>query len=160
MRTLIDREGAGASLWRIALKKRKIFISSSQSADVNVTPLIDVVLVLLIIFMVVSPLVNDKLATQLAETSTTAVFQPDPNQLVVRIDREGVIKINDDAIPDEIYVNTLREKLGGRVSRDKLVFFDADDAAGYGRLVNALDGAKQAGATTLGFVMPEAKSGK
>lgn len=79
---------------------------------------------------------------------------------MVRIDRDGVIKVNYATIPDEIYVNTLREKLGGRVSGDKLVFFDADDAAGYGRLVNALDGAKQAGATTLGFVMREAKSGK
>lgn len=76
----MDGEGTGASLRRFALKKRKIFVSSSQSADVNVTPLIDVVLVLLIIFMVVSPLVNDKLSTQLAETSTAAVFQPDPSQ--------------------------------------------------------------------------------
>ncbi len=86
--------------------------------------------------------------------------QPDPTQIVVRIDREGAIKINDDAITSDTYVRALRERLLGRASGSKLVLFDANDAAGYGQLVNALDGAKQAGAITLGFVMPESKDGK
>jgi biopolymer transport protein ExbD len=80
------------------VKRRKIFLPVPQSPEVNVTPLIDIVLVLLIIFMVVSPLVDQNLSTQLAETATAVVHQPDPSQIVVRIDPDGAIKINDDAI--------------------------------------------------------------
>ncbi len=140
------------------MKRRKILVSVPRSPDVNVAPLIDVVLVLLIIFMVVSPLVNDKLATQLAETTTAAEAQPDPTQIVVHIDRKGIVKINRDAITPDKYVNALRERLSGRSPSSKIVLFDADDSAGYGRLVNPLDGAKQAGAVTLAFVIPEAKT--
>jgi len=145
---------------RFAVKKRKILVSIPQTPEVNVTPLIDVVLVLLIIFMVVSPIVNDRLSTQLAETTTAVNARPDPMQIVVRIDRDGAIKINDDAIAADTYVNALRERLLRRGADNKLVLFDADDGAGYGKLVNALDGAKQAGAITLGFVMPESRADK
>ncbi len=140
------------------MKRRKIPVSVPRLPDVNVTPLIDVVLVLLIIFMVVSPLVNDKLATQLAETITAAEAQPDPTQIVVHIDREGIVKINHDAITPDKYVNALRERLLRHPTGSKIVLFDADDSASYNRLVNALDGAKQAGAVTLAFVNPEAKA--
>jgi biopolymer transport protein TolR len=142
------------------LKKRRILLPVPQSADVNVTPLIDIVLVLLIIFMVVSPLVNEKLLTQLAETISAMDARPDPTQIVVRLDRDGAIKINNDTITPDTYVNALRERLLRRGAGNKLVLFDADDAAGYGKLVNALDGARQAGAVTLGFVMPESKADK
>lgn len=111
--------------------------------------------------MVVSPLVNERLSTQLAETMTDVdEARPDPTRIVVRLDRDGAIKINNDTITPDTYVNVLHERLLSRGPGNKLVLFDADDAAGYGKLVNALDGAKQAGAVTLGFVMPEPKADK
>lgn len=142
------------------MRKRKILISVAPSPEVNVTPLIDIVLVLLIIFMVISPLANEKLSTRLAETVSSVEYHPDPTQIVVHLDKDGAIKINGDSVPLDTYTSILREKLRNRKSEDKLILFDANDAAGYGQFVAVLDGAKQAGAMTLGFVMPEAKSGE
>ena len=123
---------------------------SQPNGDINVTPLVDVVLVLLIIFMVVTPLLEKdiKIALPAMEKIEDPKEIP-PDQLVVKVIASGDFELNGTKIAPERYVPELTQKLATR--SDKTVFVLADDAASYSRLVAALDGAKAAGAKTLGM---------
>ena len=122
-------------------------------ADLNVTPLVDVVLVLLIIFMVVTPLLEKTIGVQLPSTEKPEVM-PDtvPDQTVVRSAADGEFTLNDESVR----ADDLQAAIQGRMDRigkvaDRIVFFVSDDAAPYPALVRALDAARKAGATTLGM---------
>jgi len=125
---------------------------SAPNGEINVTPLVDVVLVLLIIFMVVTPLLEKDLAVQLPSTEKVEeVKDIPPDQLVVRVAIDGQMQINGNPVDPAAYVDTLKARVAAR--SDKTVFIVADDKANYGKLVLALDGAKAAGATTLGMAI-------
>jgi biopolymer transport protein TolR len=134
------------------VKSRGVVIkpASAPNGEINVTPLVDVVLVLLIIFMVVTPLLEKDIQISLPTTEKMEeVKDIPPDQLIVKIAADGKLELNGSAIDPNAYVATMREKLQARA--DKTVFILADDQANYARLVLALDGAKAAGATTLGM---------
>ncbi len=133
---------------------KKFFIRSTThtNGDINVTPLVDVVLVLLIIFMVVTPLLEKDIPISMPSTEKVEdVREVPPDQLVVHIASNGDLKINSDVVTPEQYFEKLKAKLDSKGPSDKIVFIVADDQANYARLVSALDGAKRAGATTLGM---------
>lgn len=122
------------------------------SSDINVTPLVDVVLVLLIIFMVVTPLLEKDINVRVPSTEKVDQVDEVPqDQLVVRINAKGELRLNEELLPQDQYVEKLRAKLEPRASVDKVVFVVPDDDANYGAVVTALDGAKKAGAQTLGM---------
>jgi biopolymer transport protein ExbD/biopolymer transport protein TolR len=127
--------------------------SIPPNSDINVTPLVDVVLVLLIIFMVVTPLLEKDIEVRIPETEDIPVEQmpEDNSQLIVKLDADGSYSINTDPIAEGEYVNKLRRMLAVKKKEDRIVFFVADDKANYGKLVAAFDGAKQAGAFVLGM---------
>jgi biopolymer transport protein ExbD len=120
---------------------------------INVTPLVDVVLVLLIIFMVVMPLLERQLAVRIPaeEQAQTEDDQP-PDQIVVRLERSGDLRINGQLVAASDYVKTLAARLAVRTPADRIVFVTPDDEAQYKKLVEALDGARAAGAQTLGML--------
>ena len=120
------------------------------NSDINVTPLVDVVLVLLIIFMVVTPLLDKMLRVRVPDAEQTEQYeQPQTPQIVVSVRKDGHILINSEEVDDAGYVQRLRRVLAARVAGDRLVFFSAEDDALYQRLVVALDGARQAGAEIM-----------
>ncbi len=120
------------------------------NSDINVTPLVDVVLVLLIIFMVVTPLLDKMLRVRVPDAEQTEQYeQPTATQIVVSVNKEGKLLLNNEEVPDDQYVQRLRRVLAARSPGDRLVFFSADDKALYPRLVFALDGARQAGAEIM-----------
>ena len=120
------------------------------NSDINVTPLVDVVLVLLIIFMVLTPLAEKMLRVRVPDAEQQEQQElPPQTQLVVSVSAEGEIAINSEKVPDAGYVERLKRVLAARSPGDRLVFFAADDKALYPRLVAALDGARQAGAEIL-----------
>jgi biopolymer transport protein ExbD/biopolymer transport protein TolR len=127
--------------------------STPPNSDINVTPLVDVVLVLLIIFMVVTPLLEKDIEVRIPETEDVPMEEmpQDNNQLIVKIDADGSYSINTDPIAPDAYVEKLKRMLGAKKKEDRVVFFVADDKANYGKLVAAFDGAKQAGAFVLGM---------
>jgi biopolymer transport protein ExbD len=140
-----------------APKTLSIKAISRANADINVTPLVDVVLVLLIIFMVVTPLLEKDIGIQVPKTEK--IEQPEdvpPDQLVVNVDASGNFTLNSQKVEAAEYVEKLRAVLTGRADGKKVVFVLADDAAPYARLVAALDGAKQAGAQTLAMTAESA----
>jgi biopolymer transport protein ExbD len=136
------------------LNSRKFHVKggSQPNSDINVTPLVDVVLVMLIIFMVLTPLLEKDIAVRMPATEEV-IDQSEipPDQLVVRIEPNGDLTINSEKVPKDEYVDRLSAILKRKKQNDKVVFVVADDKASYGRLVGALDGAKQAGAETLGM---------
>ena len=127
---------------------------AQPNSEINVTPLVDVVLVLLIIFMVVTPLLEKDIVVRVPDTEVEQEpTPPDPNdqQLVVQLDKDGGYSINTEKIAPADYVTRLKRMLAAKKADDKVVFFMADDATNYGRLIAALDGAKAAGAKVLGM---------
>jgi biopolymer transport protein ExbD len=137
-------------------KKKKSFVSPGgrPNSDINVTPLVDVVLVLLIIFMVVTPLLEKDIEVRVPDNEEVKTDPQDvpPDQLVVQLNEQGQITINTHPVAGKDYVDELKKILAGKKSDDKLVFFMADDKTNYGLLVQALDGARQAGADPLGMM--------
>jgi biopolymer transport protein TolR len=120
------------------------------NSDINVTPLVDVVLVLLIIFMVVTPLLDKMLRVRVPDAEQNEQYdQPPAPQIVVSVAKEGDLLINNEKVPDGDYTTRLRRALAARPAGDRLVFFAADEEALYQRLVLALDGARQAGAEIM-----------
>ncbi len=132
------------------LRKFHVDVPAQPKSDINVTPLVDVVLVLLIIFMVVTPLLDKMLRVRVPDATEQEQQQPQDNtQVVVSVDPDGNIAINSDKIPDQQYVDRLAHIMSARSHGDRLVFFTADDKAKYPRVVMALDGARKAGAEIL-----------
>ena len=121
-------------------------------AEINVTPLVDVVLVLLIIYMVVTPLIARHFTVQVPpEEKTKAVDVPkDDEQLVVRMDEKGVITLNSEVVD----IEELKRKLvlAFNAKAEDVVFFDAHSSLPYGEAVKVMDLARGAGAVTVGIV--------
>ena len=134
-------------------KKFAVQLGGRPNSDINITPLVDVVLVLLIIFMVVTPLLEKDLEVRvpsMEQVEVTAEVPPD--QLVVGVSPEGKLSLNTEEIAPADYESRLARALAAKKPGDRLVFFLADDKSPYGVLVSALDGARRAGAETLGMM--------
>ena len=119
--------------------------------QMNVTPLVDVVLVLLIIFMVVTPLLSKQFWLQLPkQEETRAETAPENDSVVLTVRRDGALEINGAAIPKE----ALRDKVARAMAArpDKVVYFDASDDAPYAMTVDAMDLARQGGAKTIAIL--------
>ncbi|MBN1208313.1 MAG: biopolymer transporter ExbD [Myxococcaceae bacterium] len=145
----------------MAYKKRQwVKPQTPPNSDINVTPLVDVVLVLLIIFMVLTPLLEKDIEVRVPETEVEAT-PPDTNdQLVVQLSENGDIKINAEEMPNlEEFINRLKRMLAAKAREERVVFFMADDKANYGKLIGVMDGAKSAGAVVLGMTTEELPQG-
>ncbi len=119
--------------------------------EINITPLIDVLLVLLIIFMVLTPFLQLGFESQLPPTApATATHQ---EQLIVRIDGAGSLFINRRQVLASAFTAELRSLLQGRENR--LVFFAADGELPYERVTDFLESVRSAGAENLGIVFDD-----
>jgi len=120
-------------------------------SDINITPLVDVVLVLLIIFMVMTPTMLKELSLVVPEKSDVQVANPTTSeQVIVAVTRENKITVNQEPIDEAALADRIHDLMAART--DKLVFFDIDDEADYGEVVHVMDTARGAGAKTLGMM--------
>lgn len=123
------------------------------NSEINVTPLVDVVLVLLIIFMVVTPLLEKEIEVKVpTNEQVPEQIEVPQDQIVIQLNAKGDISLNTRPIADQSLVDELQKALQGKASGEKLIFISADEKANYGKLVSILDRAKQAGAETLGMM--------
>jgi|GEM_PF-685739 len=124
------------------------------NSNMNVAPLVDVVLVLLIVFMVLTPLLEKNIAVQISENSLVESIEDMPEgQLLVSLDKTGRLYLNQQNVEDKDYVLRLRSVLAARNNpAERVVFFSADGQANYEKVVFALEGARQAGAVALGML--------
>ena len=119
-------------------------------SEINITPLVDVVLVLLIIFMVMTPVLLKKLDLNVPEKVDTDVQVTASEQLVVSVAADSSVSINKEPVPRDELGAKLSELLQSR--RDKVVFFDVDDTANYADVVAVMDVTRGAGAKVLGIM--------
>ena len=125
--------------------------------EMNVTPLVDVVLVLLIIFMVIAPALSKQFGVHIPnEPKDAAPSSSGDTPLVVSVNKEGEFRINKEVILDDDFSRRLQRALAAR--GDRKVFFDADDDAEYGRAVKALDLARSGGAASIAVMTSAAKN--
>jgi len=120
--------------------------------QMNVTPLVDVVLVLLIIFMVITPLLAKTFwihtPKQEKEEVEARELQEDPMPpLVLRVGTDRSLQLNGSAVAYEELPERLRRVFAART--DHILFFDADDGAAYGFVVQVMDQAREGGAVTI-----------
>ncbi len=122
------------------------------NGDINVTPFVDVVLVLLIIFMVTAPLMLQGMDVNLPETTTQPIRMPNA-PLVLTVTKDGQYSLARKIIPLAELQSKLEAVFDARGSKE--VFLRADEAAPYGVVVQAMAAARRAGATRLGIVTEE-----
>ena len=118
-------------------------------SDINVTPFVDVMLVLLIIFMVTAPMMMEGVDVSLPEATAKPLNVPQ-DQLVITIDRDQRIHINDFNVEPDYLSEKLAAILENRT--DKNVYFKADKEVSYGFVVKIMADIKAAGVEKLGMV--------
>ena len=123
--------------------------SDRLMSDINVTPFVDVMLVLLIIFMVTAPMMVQGVDVALPEVSATPMVT-DKENLTVTIDREANVYINDFQVSVDFLKEKLEKILAGKTDRE--VFFRADKEVAYGVVVSVMAEIKAAGVDKLGMV--------
>jgi biopolymer transport protein ExbD len=126
-------------------------LSRSQSS-INVTPLIDVLLVLLIIFMVVTPILTKAMESDIPQK----VDQPLPaeyteKQLVVRVTADGRVMLNREEVGLSSLPSRLRDVFTQRGGK-RVIFLDADNSVFYGTVVEVMDLCRDGGVETIGVV--------
>ena len=121
-------------------------------SDINITPLVDVVLVLLIIFMVMTPLMLKDLPVNVPQKADTQLTPPPVTveQVVLHIDDQGKIDINKEPVSEDELANKVRNVYANR--REKIMFFNVDDKANYGFTTHIMDICRGAGVKVLGIM--------
>lgn len=125
------------------------FSSYKPLSDINVTPFVDVMLVLLIIFMVAAPLMMVGVPLQLPRTSATKVAPP-KEPLVISIDKDGKLFIRKDAVAEEELIVRLTEIHA--VEPDSVVYVRGDKTLEYGRIMQVMGLVGQAGYGKISLV--------
>ncbi len=118
-------------------------------SEINVTPFVDVVLVLLIIFMVTAPMMQQGVDVDLPETTTQPLRMQD-EPLILSIQKEGKYYLGRSEVPVDELQAKLEAIFDGRDSKE--IFLRADSEAPYGVVVKGLAAARAAGASKLGMV--------
>ena len=123
-------------------------------ADINVVPLIDIVLVLLIIFMVITPLIVKEMDLNLPDESTVAEDPEEiPKEQVVMVMAANTdTYVNKELIPRDQLEGRLKAVFQGRPYEERVLFFDAEDFSNYGETVRVLDIARGAGVVKVGLI--------
>ena len=125
-------------------------------ADINVTPLVDVMLVLLIIMMLVAPLLQQGVTLRLPTATNTTDKPETQGQTVVSIGRDKQFYLNSRPIPEGTLATKVNEILENQ--KEKIVLIKADEEVEYGAVMSAMDQLRQAGIEDIGLVTERKKS--
>lgn len=125
-------------------------------SDINVTPLVDVVLVLLIIFMVITPVVQMGYLVRVPPKAP-ANLPPSAvqDQIILRLQPDNHMYINKDEVPADQFPNRIREVMHGNTS--KMVFFQGSPDVDYEATMKFLDSARAAGCKNIGIIVEQAQ---
>jgi len=131
--------------------------TQSALADINITPLVDVVLVLLIIFMVTAPVLQSGIDVSVPKTRT--VREITEERLVITINKDQRVFLGSDAININEIAKMLRQKI--RDPRHQFIFVRADENVTFGAFATVMDAVKQAGIGNVSIVtQPIENAGK
>jgi biopolymer transport protein TolR len=142
----------------MALAKRDE--GSKVNSDINVTPMVDVMLVLLIIFMVITPMLQKGVSVDLAMVNNPTTM-PDADKedaLLVAVNREGKVFFGTDPIAVDQLTQKVKDRLANKAGGSR-VFIKADARAHFGWVVEVVDNVRAAGVDQLGLLTEQRKQG-
>jgi biopolymer transport protein ExbD/biopolymer transport protein TolR len=128
------------------------------NSNINVTPMVDVMLVLLIIFMVITPMLQKGVSVDLAKVNSPEAM-PDADKedaLIVAVMRDGKIFFGNDQINPDQLTQKIKDRISNRTN--KIVFVRADARAKYGSVVEVVDNVRSAGVDDLGLLTEQKKN--
>jgi biopolymer transport protein TolR len=129
------------------------------NSNINVTPMVDVMLVLLIVFMVITPMLQHGVSVDMAKVNSP-IPMPDADKedaLLVAVMRDGQIFFGTDKVTADQLTEKVKDRLANKV--DKRVFIKADARARYGNVVDVVDNVRSAGVDDVGLLTEQKKTG-
>jgi biopolymer transport protein TolR len=129
------------------------------NSEINVTPMVDVMLVLLIIFMVVTPMLQKGVSVDKAEVNNPAPMEDADKEdaMLVSITRDGQVYFGSDQISPDSLTTKVKERLASNV-QNKQVYVKADRRARFGAVVQVVDAVRAAGVDDLGLLTDQKKT--
>ena len=140
----------------MALNKRNEGVK--VNSNINVTPMVDVMLVLLIIFMVITPMLQKGVTVDLAKVNNPQQM-PDADKedaLIVAVMRNGEVFFGNDRIASDQLTNKIKDRIANR--QNKIVYLRADARAKYKAVVDVVDNVRAAGVDDLGLLTDQKKN--
>jgi biopolymer transport protein ExbD len=128
------------------------------NSNINVTPMVDVMLVLLIIFMVITPMLQKGISVDMAKTNSPTPM-PDADKedsLLVAVSHDGKVYFGSDQINPDDLTGKVKDRLANKA--DKKVFIKADARARYGKVVEVVDDIRSAGVDDVGLLTEQKKT--
>jgi biopolymer transport protein ExbD/biopolymer transport protein TolR len=137
------------------MKKMK---AADPVADINVTPMVDVMLVLLIIFIVITPMLSKGITVEMAKTKNPSTMQAADKEdaILIAVSREGKTFLGTDPMAPDALPQKVKDLLTNKL--DKTVYLRADARARYERVVEVVDNLRSAGVDQLGLLTEEIKT--
>jgi biopolymer transport protein ExbD/biopolymer transport protein TolR len=134
------------------------------NSNINVTPMVDIMLVILIIFMVITPLVNAKVPVELPKVTAATIMENanKEDSISVGVTRDGKVFLGADAVP----IDSLAQKVADLEDKktdpaaDKSVYFRADTRTNYGRVMDVIDALRVAGVSQINMLTDDQAAGQ
>ena len=139
--------------WQLAKRDE----GSKVNSNINVTPMVDVMLVLLIIFMVITPMLQKGVSVDMAKVNNP-IPMPDADKedaLLISIMRDGKIYFGSDRVDADQLTQKVKDRLANK--QDKQVFIKSDARARYGNVVEVVDNVRSAGVDDVGLLTEQRK---
>ncbi len=134
---------------------------ANVNSDINVTPMVDVMLVLLIIFMVITPMLQKGISVDMAKVNNPTPMQDADKEdaLLVSVMRDGTIYFGSDKLTGGVdsLTGKVKDRLTNRMNKE--VYLKADARAHFGNVVQVVDAVRAAGVDDLGLLTEQKKSG-
>ncbi|MDR3793248.1 MAG: biopolymer transporter ExbD [Terracidiphilus sp.] len=127
-------------------------VSKNVSSNINVTPMVDVMLVLLIIFMVITPMLQNKVSVEMAKVDN-ATAMPDADKedaIVVAVTRDGGVFLGQDKVDPTVLGRKVADKLADKPG--KMIYVRADARAQFKAVEDAIDNVRTAGVDEVGLL--------
>jgi biopolymer transport protein TolR len=140
----------------MALAKRNV--GANVNSDINVTPMVDVMLVLLIIFMVITPMLQKGISVDMAKVNNPTPMQDADKEdaLLVSVMKDGTVYFGADKVPQvDDLTGKVKDRLTNRTNKE--VYVKADARAHYGNVVKVVDAVRGAGVDDLGLLTEQRK---
>jgi biopolymer transport protein TolR len=150
---------AGGLASPVSRRRGSRIVRRTPMSEINVTPMVDVMLVLLIIFMVTAPLLTVGVPVDLPKTEASVITGQD-EPLVISVNREGKIFLQETELPMDALVPRLRSITENKP--DTRIFVRGDQTVAYGRIVEVMGTINAAGFTRVALIaeLPSAPAGK
>jgi len=127
-------------------------------SEINVTPLVDVMLVLLIIMMVIAPMLQQGVAVELPQAANSTDKPDTSDQTVVNIDRQGELYVNSLPARESEVVDKVKAALEGK--KEHIVYLKGDKEAQYGQIMKMMDALRAAQIESVALITERPSAGK